>query len=268
MKFSSVLLTALAAFSPVVHSQSSRSWRLWTIPSETERGWVWDVSYIQFFPSEDFTGAAFPNDGDAIHSGSLNLSNWKPENAFLPAQNQVWGGRQSNTNEFYIGMTFSSAKNVGCVKLDQYIQINIANKVWVQALNENTCLWEDIYVGLDLTLKNNVINTEVIMSPSMVPLESPSSIPSMVPSESPSSIPSSEPSWEDDEQCKKKDSENDICEELDGRCKIDCEDDENFVCVPGLCSYDRNWDKPTKSPKMRKLMDEVDVVDVEIPLLW
>ncbi|GFH50304.1 predicted protein [Chaetoceros tenuissimus] len=89
--------------------------------------------------------------------------------------------------------------------------------------------------------------------------------PSSIPSFTPSSQPSSEPSWVDDEQCKKKDSENDICAELDGRCKTDCEDDENFVCVPGLCSYDRNWDKPTKSPKMRQLKeDDVEVVDFEI----
>lgn len=98
-----------------------------------------------------------------------------------------------------------------------------------------------------------------------------SEAPSMVPSKIPSSIPSSEPSWVDDEQCKKKDPENDVCAELDGRCKVDCEDDEDFVCVPGLCSYDRNWDKPTKSPKatkspeMRELKEEeVDVVDIEI----
>ncbi|GFH55044.1 zinc metalloprotease [Chaetoceros tenuissimus] len=105
--------------------------------------------------------------------------------------------------------------------------------------------------------------------PSMVPSDSPSSLPSMVPSDSPSSLPSLfpsfEPSWVDDEQCKKKDTQNDICAELDGRCKLDCEDDEDFVCVPGLCSYDRNWDKPTKSPKMRELKEEeVDVVDIEI----
>ncbi|GFH56403.1 hypothetical protein CTEN210_12879 [Chaetoceros tenuissimus] len=114
-----------------------------------------------------------------------------------------------------------------------------------------------------------VLTTEV---PSMVPSDSPSSLPSFaVPSSLPSFVPSSEPSWLDDEQCKKKDPENDICAELDGRCKVDCEDDENFVCVPGLCSYDRYWDKPTKSPKttkspeMRKLKkEEVDVVDIEV----
>lgn len=105
--------------------------------------------------------------------------------------------------------------------------------------------------------------------PSMVPSDSPSDQPSQLPSESPSSLPSLfpsfEPSWVDDEQCKKKDTENDICAELDGRCKLDCEDDEDFVCVPGLCSYDRNWDMTTKSPKMRELKEEeVDVVDIEI----
>ncbi|GFH44567.1 predicted protein [Chaetoceros tenuissimus] len=99
--------------------------------------------------------------------------------------------------------------------------------------------------------------------------DNPSTFPSMVPSETPSSFPSSvptsEPTWLDDEQCKKKDPENDICVKLDGRCKVDCEDDEDFVCVPGLCSYDRNWDKPTKFPKMRELKEkEVDIVDIEI----
>ncbi|GFH47394.1 predicted protein [Chaetoceros tenuissimus] len=72
--------------------------------------------------------------------------------------------------------------------------------------------------------------------------------------------------FEPTEQCKKKDPENDICADLNGRCKVDCEDDEDFVCVPGLCSYDRYWDKPTKSPKMRALMmeEEAEVVDIEI----
>ncbi|GFH61650.1 zinc metalloprotease [Chaetoceros tenuissimus] len=103
------------------------------------------------------------------------------------------------------------------------------------------------------------------MLPSNQPSFVPSSFPSSLPSLSPSLFPSSEPSWVDDEQCKKKESENDICAELDGRCKVNCEDDENFVCVSGLCSYDRNWDKPTKSPKMRELEQlEVEVVDIEI----
>ena len=69
----------------------------------------------------------------------------------------------------------------------------------------------------------------------------------------PSDIPSDVPS------------ENDICAALDGRCKLDCKDDEDFVCVPGLCSYDRYWDRPTKSPKMHALMEEdAEVVDMEI----
>ncbi|GFH47782.1 hypothetical protein CTEN210_04257 [Chaetoceros tenuissimus] len=101
--------------------------------------------------------------------------------------------------------------------------------------------------------------------PSSLPSDQPSKQPSSIPSYNPSSEPSSEPSWLDDEQCKKKDPENDVCVELDGRCKTDCEDDEDFVCVPGLCSYDKKWDKPTKSPKMRQLMNrDVEMVDMEI----
>ena len=65
----------------------------------------------------------------------------------------------------------------------------------------------------------------------------------------------------DDEQCKKKDPQNDICAELDGICKVNCEDDEDFICVPGLCSYDRNWDLPTKSPKMRVGMEDEEEID-------
>ncbi|GFH44615.1 hypothetical protein CTEN210_01089 [Chaetoceros tenuissimus] len=101
--------------------------------------------------------------------------------------------------------------------------------------------------------------------PSNIPSDIPSDQPSLLPSSIPSWIPSSEPSWVDDEQCKKKDPENDYCAMIDGRCKVDCQDDEDFFCMPGLCSYDRNWDKPTKSPKMRQLKEEeVDIVDIEI----
>ncbi|GFH56431.1 hypothetical protein CTEN210_12907 [Chaetoceros tenuissimus] len=94
------------------------------------------------------------------------------------------------------------------------------------------------------------------------PSSLPSYVPSMIPSRS--SEPSSEPSWLDDEQCKKKDPENDVCTKLDGRCKVDCESDEDFVCVPGLCSFDDIWGRQTKSPKLEIIEEDIDIFEIEI----
>lgn len=42
-------------------------------------------------------------------------------------------------------------------------------------------------------------------------------------------------------------------------------EDDDFECVPGLCSYNRKWNKPSKSTKLRELKeDKVEVVDFEI----
>ena len=118
--------------------------------------------------------------------------------------------------------------------------------------------------GINSSCTTNQGTVSFSVTPTCQAVEQISCAPSDVPSDQPSSLPSSEPSWSDDVQCKKKDPEDDICAELNGRCKVDCEDDENFVCVPGLCSYDRNWDKPTKSPKMRQLKEDEEVVDFDI----
>lgn len=86
--------------------------------------------------------------------------------------------------------------------------------------------------------------------------------PTDCPSQVPSGTPIALPSLTDDEQCKKNDPENDYCAKLGGHCKVDCEDDEDHDCIPHLCSYDRYWEKPTKSPKMRQLHEEeADIVE-------
>lgn len=113
----------------------------------------------------------------------------------------------------------------------------------------------------DIPSNNPTRSIKPSASPSSLPSSDPSDLPSMVPS----FLSSSEPSWSDDDQCKKKNPKNDTCTKLGGRCKIDCEDDENYDCVPDLCSYNKKWDKPNKKLKLRELMtNEEEIVEMEI----
>lgn len=106
---------------------------------------------------------------------------------------------------------------------------------------------------ISLALACTVVTTSPSVSPSMV---------EPVPTGS---------SWVDDAQCKNKKVKagKDTCVDLGGRCKLNCKEDEDFDCIPGLCSYDKKWDKVGKgkqSRKMHELMEDkkTEVVEIEV----
>ena len=126
-------------------------WRL--LASTMVDSIAWDVSLIQFFPNTDCTGTPLSG-GNYLSSGQYNSSGWGPQNAFLD-NDLSWGGRADGSGNFYIGMTFSSNYEVGCVKLDQRAETEMATVVYVQRLTGNG--WENVYIGSNLSVTGNMI---------------------------------------------------------------------------------------------------------------
>ena len=129
----------------------SKGWRLWADKSHTTSGWAWDISFIQFYNSVDCSGNAIANDGTPIHSGSYDLQGWGPQNAFT--NSGAWGGRTDQNGEFFIGMRFSSTKDIKCIKF-KHSGDKLANEVRVQAQNDSTGEWENAYIAKDLGFEN------------------------------------------------------------------------------------------------------------------
>lgn len=50
------------------------------------------------------------------------------------------------------------------------------------------------------------------------------------------------------------------CEAVGGECVADCENNEQFVCVPELCSYDKNWDKE----RFLRGKEDENIVELEV----
>lgn len=50
------------------------------------------------------------------------------------------------------------------------------------------------------------------------------------------------------------------CEAVGGECVADCENNEQFVCLPELCSYNKYWDKE----RLLRGKEEENVVEMEV----
>ncbi|GFH62026.1 hypothetical protein CTEN210_18502 [Chaetoceros tenuissimus] len=128
-------------------------WRL--LASNKVHSFAWDVSYIQFYPNTDCTGTPLSG-GNYLSSGyATSIPDWGPENAFL-SNGLSWGGRADGSGNLYIGMTFSSNYEVGCVTLDQRAETEKATEVYVQRLTGSG--WENVYIGSNLSVTGNTIN--------------------------------------------------------------------------------------------------------------
>jgi len=133
-----------------VQTSGSTGWRVWADEDMTLRGWLWDVSDLRFYESQDCTGEYY-NKGDPIDSGNAGGS-WGPERAFDEDMRTGWGGRGiGNPAEFWVGMDFGEeTKNVRCVSiLDRSIE-NGAKSLVVQKRESSGNEWIDVITFSDL----------------------------------------------------------------------------------------------------------------------
>ncbi|GFH62024.1 hypothetical protein CTEN210_18500 [Chaetoceros tenuissimus] len=151
-----------------VPSPMSSGWRLLASNANTV-SIAWDVSYIQFFPNTDCSGTALSG-GNYLSSGiGGDSTTWGPQNAFLN-NGLSWGGRADGSGDFYIGMTFSSNYEVGCVALDQraetqkatnlidsaYENINVSGSNYATAFNTAKTWFTNVSNHPALYLSGNI----------------------------------------------------------------------------------------------------------------
>jgi hypothetical protein len=158
----------------------SNSWRLWADDSHTTAGWAWDIKEIKLYSSATCSGTPIVNDGTAFDSGNAG-GGWGPENAFKSGG--TWGGRKDEYGHFYVGMTFSSSKEVRCVEI-RTSGDKSATEVRIQAYNSASDTWENAFIAKTFDSSADATN--------IIPLQetaSPSSLPSSFPSSAPSAPP-------------------------------------------------------------------------------
>jgi hypothetical protein len=165
---------------------SSQGWRIWAHSSHTTAGWAWDIKEIKFYSSLLCSGSPIVNDGTAFDSGNAN-SSWGPGNAFQSSG--TWGGRPDANDHFYVGMTFSSIKEVRCVEIVTSGDKS-ATEVRIQAYNSTNDTWENAFIAKNLDSTSGATNTIPLQE-----IESPSGSPSTsnAPSDRPSSSPTLSP---------------------------------------------------------------------------
>jgi len=181
----------------------TQGWRIMTPKAEIPV--AWDVLELQFFEdvacNDDLID---PTLGIPVDSGNAGLGHG-PEFAFngILNGNVVWGGREDEDNQFWLGLTFNQNITVRCVKLYNSNEINRgASRVRIQALNHLDD-WTDVTIPYDLDSSEGSINIMPLYSTTLSPTGGPTGTPTVIPSVSPTNaptgsltvIPSSPPSW-------------------------------------------------------------------------
>jgi len=141
------------------NSNGYSKWRLWSKKGKTQKEDRWAVADLKFYSDFECEGEIF-NEGTPIESGHHQQNNG-PDNAFDDSETTRWAGKwEAGSEEFWLGLQFSSAKEVRCVSLLD-IDGTGALEVKVQAFDTDSEKWLEMVQSesnpgerIDITIPN------------------------------------------------------------------------------------------------------------------
>ena len=109
---------------------------------KTASGWSWDVKSLVFY-DEEGTAIEIANE-DVISSGACDQARYKATNATTDSEalkESIWGGRQDENGELWIGANFGEKKIVSKMRIDHHDTPHLATSLTLQYRDSNVEVW-------------------------------------------------------------------------------------------------------------------------------